>query len=133
MMRVAVIGVGVMGGSIAGRLLDGGAQLALYDRDPDACAVLAGRGATPAASAAEAAAQAEFVITSLNSAAIVDRAVFGPGGVAGTATPERLLVDMSSIDPAATAAMRKGCDGKPAWAGSMRRSRAGRPPPRGAR
>jgi len=105
MMRVAVIGVGVMGGAIAARLLDGGAQLALYDRDPGACAALAGRGATVAASAAEAAARAEFVITSLNSAAIVEQAVFGPGGVAEAATPERLLVDMSSIDPAASAAM----------------------------
>lgn len=105
MKAVAVIGVGVMGSAIAGRLLDGGVRVVLYDRAPDACAALAERGAVLAASAAEAAGQAEYVITSLNSAAIVEQAVFGEGGVRESATADRLLVDMSSIDPDATAQM----------------------------
>ena len=102
MMRVAVIGVGVMGSAIAARLLDTGAQVCVYDRSAEKCADLVRRGAPAAASAREAALDAEFVICSLNSAAIVEQAVFGSGGVHESADASKLLVDMSSIDPERT-------------------------------
>lgn len=104
-MKVAVIGVGVMGAAIAGRLLESGATVGLYDPLAEKCAPLVARGAVPAGSPAEASTPAQFVITSLNSADIVERAVFGPNGIAAAASPDRLLVDMSSIDPARTAEM----------------------------
>ena len=104
-MRAAVIGVGVMGSAIAGRLLDTGAEVHLYDHTPGKCDALASRGAVVFASAREAAAPAEFVITSLNTADVVEGAVFGPGGIAEAADAGKLLVDMSSIDAARTAAM----------------------------
>lgn len=102
-MQVAVIGVGVMGSAIAGRLLDKGITLHLYDRDPAQMAALVARGANAAASARDAAAHADHVIISLNSAAIVEQAVFGPDGVAQAAAPGKLLIDMSSIDAGRTA------------------------------
>lgn len=105
MMDVAVIGVGVMGSAIAGRLLDTGATVRVFDVAPEKCAELATRGARVAESASEATGAAEFVITSLNDAGVVERAVFGPEGVAAAAAPEKLLVDMSSVDPARTASM----------------------------
>lgn len=104
-MKVAVIGVGVMGTAIAGRLLESGATVHLYDPVPEKCAPLVARGAVAAGSASGASAPARFVITSLNSADVVERAVFGPDGVAAAGSPEKLLVDMSSIDPARTAEM----------------------------
>ncbi|MEY4762215.1 MAG: hypothetical protein RLZZ200_2071 [Pseudomonadota bacterium] len=104
-MRVAVIGVGVMGSAIAGRLLDTGATVHVFDPDAAKRAALVARGATDAASARDAAASAEFVLTSLNSADIIERAVFGPGGVAEAADASRLLVDFSSIDAERTAQM----------------------------
>jgi 2-hydroxy-3-oxopropionate reductase len=55
--------------------------------------------------AAAAAQAAEFVITSLNRADVVERAVFGPHGIAEAGSPEKLLVDMSSIDAGRTAQM----------------------------
>ena len=45
------------------------------------------------------------VILSLNHADIVRKAVFSDAGVSETAKAEKLLIDMSSIDPAATAEM----------------------------
>lgn len=102
-MKVAVIGVGVMGSAIAGRLLDTGVTVLLHDRNADAGQPLVARGAIRAASAAEATRAAEFVITSLNSAAIVEAALFEPGGIAEAAKADKLLIDMSSIDPGATA------------------------------
>jgi 2-hydroxy-3-oxopropionate reductase len=104
-MRVAVIGVGVMGSAIAGRLVETGATVHLYDATPGKCDALVAKGAVAAASAAAATGAAEFVITSLNSAAIVEKAVFGAQGIAAAATADKLLVDMSSIDAAKTAEM----------------------------
>ncbi|HTV77341.1 MAG TPA: NAD(P)-dependent oxidoreductase [Steroidobacteraceae bacterium] len=102
MTRVAVIGVGVMGSAIAARLLDTGAEVHLYDRAPDKCSDLQRRGAQRSASAREATAAAEFVICSLNTAAIVEQAVFGAEGIHEAADAAKLLVDMSSIDPVST-------------------------------
>lgn len=99
---VALIGAGAMGGAIGTRLTQTGTDLIVYDRDPDKVAVLVGLGAKAAASAAEAARGAEAVILSLNSPSIVRTAVFGAGGVAEGAATRTLIIDMSSIDPAAT-------------------------------
>lgn len=102
-MKVAIIGVGVMGSAIAGRLIDCGVEVHLYDRNGGAGSDLVARGAHRATSASGATAAAEVVITSLNSADIVEAAIFGPAGVAEAANGDKLLIDMSSIDPGATA------------------------------
>ena len=99
---VAVIGTGIMGSAISRRLLDAGHRVSVYDRDAEKVAALVAFGAHGAASAADAVSASEYVITSLNSAAIVEAAVFGPGGVVEAASAERLLIDMSSIDPPST-------------------------------
>ena len=102
MAQLALIGAGAMGGAIGLRLLRTGAKLRVFDLDPAKVAVLVAEGAEAAASAAEAAMGAEATILSLNSPQIVERAVFGPGGVAAGAEPGALVIDMSSIDPVAT-------------------------------
>ena len=103
-MKVAVIGIGVMGSAIAGRLLDQeGVTVHAFDPAPGKAEALVGRGATVALSAQAATEASDFVITSLNSAAVVERAVFGAGGIIAGASKEKLLVDMSSIDAGRTA------------------------------
>lgn len=104
-MQVAVIGIGVMGSAIAGRLLDTGASVSVFDVAPGKCDALAERGARVAISPHDATEAATFVITSLNDADVVESAVFGRDGVAGAAIADKLLVDMSSIDAGRTAAM----------------------------
>ena len=74
----------------------------MFDLDSARVATLTAQGAVAAGSAAEAARQAQAVILSLNSARIVEAAVFGPAGVAEGAAAGTLIIDMSSIDPAAT-------------------------------
>lgn len=105
--KIAVIGAGIMGSAIATRLLETGNAVSVFDPDKAKVEALAGKGAAVAASAAEAARASEFVILSLNQANIVRAAVFGADGVASAATPEKLLIDMSSIDPADTSEMAK--------------------------
>ena len=105
MMHVGLIGAGMMGSAIGARLLDEGCTLTFFDVAQGAGEELAARGAMCAASPAEAAARAQFVVLSLNSADHVEQAVFGETGIAGSGKPDSLLVDFSSIDPARTAAM----------------------------
>ena len=105
-MRIAVLGMGKMGHAVAGRLLEGGHEVTVWNRSPGKADDLAGEGATdrsgqPASGAVDG---AEVVITSLSDDAAV-RAVVIDGGVAGalartagggTAT---ILVDMSTVSP----------------------------------
>ena len=100
--KVALIGAGVMGFAIGGRLLETGNELHVFDLDQSKVSALADKGGHAAASAASAAEKADFVITSLNSAAIVKAAVFGDNGVAAGARPGAVIIDMSSIDPKST-------------------------------
>ena len=102
---IAVIGAGIMGSAIATRLVACGHQVHVFDPDTTKRDALGALGALPATSPAAATAAANFVILSLNHADIVSAAVFGANGVAEKAGPEKLLIDMSSIDPAATKVM----------------------------
>ncbi|WP_306874639.1 NAD(P)-dependent oxidoreductase [Neorhizobium galegae] len=103
--RVGVVGIGVMGSAIAHRLLDVG--YAITVRDPEAAKVqaLAARGASIAMSGQDLAENVDVLITSLNTADIVETVVFGPQGIADGGSAEKLLIDMSSIDPRATRRM----------------------------
>nr|WP_295883687.1 NAD(P)-dependent oxidoreductase [uncultured Devosia sp.] len=108
----ALVGAGAMGGAIGARLAQSGTTLRVYDRSPDKVAELVALGAAAATSAADAAHGAEAVILSLNSPAIVRAAVFGPQGVADGAAPGTLIIDMSSIDPAATRQLAEEAAGR---------------------
>jgi 2-hydroxy-3-oxopropionate reductase len=105
MSKIAIIGAGLMGSAIATRLLECKHQVQMFDLDTAKVTALATKGAVACASIAEATARSDFVILSLNHADIVRSAVFGKDGAAHAATREKLLIDMSSIDPAATAEM----------------------------
>ena len=104
-LRVAVVGVGIMGHAIARRLLECGHDVSVFDLDRAKLEPLVALGAQAPGSAAEAADVSSFVITSLNSALIVRAAVFGSAGIAQGLHADALLIDMSSIDPPSTRAM----------------------------
>jgi 2-hydroxy-3-oxopropionate reductase len=105
MSNVAVIGAGIMGTAIATRLMECKHALHVFDLDPAKVAALVAKGASATATIVEATRRADFVILSLNHADIVRKVVFSPDGVSADATGDKVLIDMSSIDPAATAEM----------------------------
>lgn len=109
---IALIGTGAMGGAIGMRLCEKGHRLRVYNRTIGKTAPLVAKGAVAADSAADAAGPADVVILSLNSAAIVEAAVFGPQGVAEAAGPGTLIIDMSSIAPDATRRLAARASGK---------------------
>ena len=104
-LRVAVVGVGIMGSAITRRLLQCGAAVTVFDLDSAKVAALVSEGAAMATTAAAAARAGDHVITSLNSAAVVRAAVLGRDGAADGLGAGKLLIDMSSIDPASTRAL----------------------------
>ncbi len=103
--KVAVIGAGIMGTAIATRLIETGHEVCVFDIDKEKIAALVRKGAAASSSVEEATRRSDFVILSLNHANIVRAVVFGEAGVAAAASPEKLLIDMSSIDPAETVAL----------------------------
>lgn len=74
-VRVGMLGVGLMGSAMAGRLLDQGIAVTAWDRDPERARALSERGATPATEPAEALRGTEAVITMLPTAEIVAEVV----------------------------------------------------------
>ena len=101
--KMALIGAGAMGGAIGTRMLETGNRLMVFDLDAARVATLVEKGAIEASSAAEAAADADFVIVSLNSSKIVEIAAFGDNGILAGAKEGTVIIDMSSIEPDATA------------------------------
>jgi 3-hydroxyisobutyrate dehydrogenase-like beta-hydroxyacid dehydrogenase len=97
-LRIAVLGIGMMGYPMARRLCQAGHAVSVWNRDRSKAERLLENGARVAASPAEAVADAEFVITLLTDGAAVADVLFGQGAAAAM-TPGALLIDMSSIMP----------------------------------
>jgi 3-hydroxyisobutyrate dehydrogenase len=90
--RVAVCGLGVMGGGLARRLVDTGAEVHVWNRSPARATELGGLGAKVHQTPAAAAAHADVVILSLADSDALADVLFGAGGVlAGGAHPGTLL------------------------------------------
>jgi len=102
MTRIGFIGVGTMGLPMATNLLKKGFAVTAYDLNAAAVKAAVAAGMTAAASAAEAVAGADIVITMLPSSPHVESAYLGDGGGVNAARKGTLCVDMSTIDPAAS-------------------------------
>jgi 3-hydroxyisobutyrate dehydrogenase-like beta-hydroxyacid dehydrogenase len=97
---VGVIGLGNMGSAIAERLLEAGYALRVHNRSRGKAASLAGQGATVAESAGELAASVDIVLTSLPDDGAFEAVATD---VAAAASPGAVLVDLSTVSPAASA------------------------------
>lgn len=94
------IGIGRMGGPMAGRLLDAGHSLCIFDANPEAVKPLVARGAKLARSAAEVASNATMVFLSLPTLPIVQAVVLGENGVIHGSTV-KAVIDLSTTGPSA--------------------------------
>jgi 2-hydroxy-3-oxopropionate reductase len=97
---VAFIGLGIMGGPMALRLVGAGYPVVGFNRSPDKMGPLVAAGGRSAHSIADAVASADVVITMLPDSPDVEEAVLGEGGVLAQARPGSLLIDMSTVRPA---------------------------------
>jgi 3-hydroxyisobutyrate dehydrogenase-like beta-hydroxyacid dehydrogenase len=95
-----------MGAAIAGRLLDAGHELTVYNRTRFRTARLAERGARVADSPAELAKQCEYIFSCVLDDAAVDNICFGSHGLVGALGPGQVLVEHATFSP--TLARRVG-------------------------
>jgi 3-hydroxyisobutyrate dehydrogenase-like beta-hydroxyacid dehydrogenase len=98
-MKIALIGTGMMGERMGGRLLDAGHELAVYNRTRARTAALEARGAAVADTPRAAAEGASFLATMLSDAVAVRATAQGESGFLA-APGDRLWVDMSTVSPA---------------------------------
>jgi len=104
-MRIGFLGLGLMGEGFTRRLLDQGHTVSGFDPVADRCQAAADWGVTPAGSPAEAARDADLVMTCVTTTDDLDQAVFGVGGAAETLGSGALLVDFSTTVVARTREM----------------------------
>lgn len=102
---LAFAGIGLMGLPMTRRLLAAGYPLRVWNRSPDKCLPLLELGAQRVQTPAELCSDAGMVMLCLANTEVVREVVFGPGGIVEGARPGQLLVDFSSLEPAATRAM----------------------------
>ena len=95
---IGFVGVGRMGGPMAGRLLDAGHTLTVFDTSAEALAPLKARGATVAGSAEDVASSAEIVMMSLPTPPIVQAVSLGDKGIL-RGSKVRTLIDLSTTGP----------------------------------
>lgn len=107
-MRLGFIGLGAMGRPMAGHLLRGGHELAVYARRAEAAAPLVEAGARACGSPAELARHADVVFTMVTSNADVGEVALGERGIAQGAAAGSVLVDMSTIAPSAARRIAQG-------------------------
>ena len=98
MAKIGFIGLGNMGGPMARNLLKAGHKLRAFDVVKPNLDAVAGSGAEAAASAADAAAGAEAVITMLPAGEHVRSVYLGDAGVIAASAKGTLLIDSSTID-----------------------------------
>ena len=97
-MRIAVLGIGLMGFPIGRRLCEAGHEVHVWNRTLHKAQRLASAGAIVHGLPQDAVRDAELVITLLENGAIVSQVLFDLG-VADAMSADSLLIDMSSIKP----------------------------------
>jgi 3-hydroxyisobutyrate dehydrogenase-like beta-hydroxyacid dehydrogenase len=97
-MRIAFLGLGIMGRPMASNLVKAGHEVTVWNRSP-------GRdveGAKTATSPAEAARGVEVIWSCVADTKAVENVLFGPQGVDESLTGGQIIVDSSTISPSAT-------------------------------
>ncbi len=101
-MHISLIGTGLMGAAMTGRLLTFGHDVVVYNRTKDKCRALQQQGAVLARSAAEAIQSSPCTILMLSDAAAIHEAVFAAGN---PDFQNRAVIQMGTIAPSESLAL----------------------------
>ncbi len=97
-MRVAFLGLGIMGHAMATNLVKAGHEVTVWNRTPGKLVEAAGVASTPAVAAQG----AEVVWLCVSDTAAVEKILFGPEGVEQALPEGMIIADSSTISPSAT-------------------------------
>jgi len=100
--RVGFIGLGTMGGAMAGHVGRAGFPLTVWNRTAGKAGELVELGATEADSPASAAADADVVVVCVSDTPDVEAVLFADDGAAFGLGPGALVIDCSTISPSST-------------------------------
>ena len=109
-MRIGLIGIGIMGNIIGDALIKKGHHLSVHDVVQGSTSAIVDKGATWASNPAEAASDAEIVITSLPTPEAVRTVVTAPSdGVLAMLPANGVIIDMSTSPPSLARELYKEC------------------------
>ncbi len=97
-MRVAFLGLGIMGHAMATNLVKAGHEVTVWNRTPGKLVEGAGMAPSPAAAAQG----AEVVWLCVSDTAAVEKILFGPEGIEQSLAEGMIIADSSTISPSAT-------------------------------
>jgi 3-hydroxyisobutyrate dehydrogenase len=100
--RVGFIGLGTMGAAMAANLARAGFAVTAWNRTPDRAPELDGLGVERAATPADVARAVDALVICVSDTPDVSAVLLGPDGVAAGARSGMLVIDCSTISPAAT-------------------------------
>ena len=112
MAKIGFIGTGIMGSPMASNLQKAGHSLFLSTHHGAAPADLLAAGAVALASPKEVAQEAEFIIVMVPDTPQVEDVLFREDGIAAGLSPNKVVIDMSSISPTATKAFAEKINAK---------------------
>jgi len=102
MSTVGFVGLGAMGGRIAGRLLDTGHQVHATNRTKAKAQALIERGLRWEATPREVAGAADVVFSMVSDDAALEAVATGPDGILAGLSPGKVYIDMSTVSPEAS-------------------------------
>jgi 3-hydroxyisobutyrate dehydrogenase-like beta-hydroxyacid dehydrogenase len=105
MSTIGFVGLGTMGGHIAGHLLDTGHTVHGYNRTPARAAGLVERGLILHGSPREVAAAADVVFSMVTNTDSLRAITAGPDGILAGLKPGQVYIDMSTVAPEASRAL----------------------------
>lgn len=100
--RVGFCGLGTMGSAMAANVARAGYPLTVWNRTPGKAAAAVAEGAEEALSPSAVAAASEIVVICVSDTPDVEAVIFGAGGLAEGLSEGALVIDCSTIAPAAT-------------------------------
>ena len=100
--RIGFIGLGIMGAGMAHNLLKAGFAVTVWNRTVSRAEPLVAAGAQVGQDPADVAAQSDIIITCVSDTPDVESVILGEAGVIRGAAAGSLVVDCSTISPAAT-------------------------------
>ena len=95
---IGCAGAGMLGSAIMRRLVERGFTVNVWNRNRARLQPLIEAGATAVETPGELTAASEIVLTCVTDGAAVENIVFDPEGVASRGAPEKLFIDMSTMD-----------------------------------
>lgn len=113
-MRVAFIGLGLMGGRMAANLVSKGFAVTVWNRSPAKAEPLIAKGAQSSATPREAASSAEVVCTCVADPKAMREVFHGDHGIEAGLRPGTLMIDFSTLAPEQTRALEAACHARSA-------------------